>query len=125
MLADLFKPAWKSSSVEKRLKAISAMDSASSEKQKILTQLATDDEDVSICIAAIQKLTSAAVLHEMSIKHSNDSVRVAAEKRLNELMAAGSYLNEDQCRNLLKRYPELTVRIATHAEHSSVRTEAI
>jgi hypothetical protein len=69
MLVNLFKPAWKSSSVEKRLKAISAMDNASSEKQKILNQLAADDEDVSICIAAIQKLTSAALLHEMSINH--------------------------------------------------------
>ena len=27
MLADLFKPAWKSSSVDKRLKAVAAMDS--------------------------------------------------------------------------------------------------
>jgi hypothetical protein len=125
MLADLFKPAWKNSSVEKRLKAISAMDNASAEKQKILTKLATDDEDVSICIAATQKLTSATVLHEMSIKHCNDSVCIEAEKRLNELMGTGSFFNKDQYRDLLNRYPELTVRFATHAELSSVRTDAI
>lgn len=125
MLNDLFKPAWKSSSVEKRLKAISAMNSASSEKQKILAQLAADDADISICIAAIQKLTSVATLHEMSIKHDNDSVRGEAEKRLNELLSAGCSLNENQYRDLLNQYPELTVRVAAHAELSSVRTEAI
>lgn len=125
MLNDFFKPAWKSSSVEKRLKAISAMNSASLEKQKILAQLAADDADISICIAAIQKLTSVATLHEMSIKHENDSVRGEAEKRLNELLSAGCSLNEDQYCDLLNQYPELTVRVAAHAELSSVRTEAI
>lgn len=125
MLADLFKPAWKSSSIEKRLKAISEMDSASSEKQKILTQLAADDEDVSICIAAIQKLTSAAELHEISIKHSNHSVCVEAEKRVNELMSTRCSLNKGQYRDLLNRYPELKLRIAAHADISSVRSEAI
>ncbi len=125
MLDNLFKPAWKSSSVEKRLKAISAMNSASLEKQKILAQLAADDVDISICIAAIQKLTTVATLHEISIKHDNDSVRGEAEKRLNELLSAGCSLNQDQYRDLLNQYPALTVRVAAHAELSSVRNEAI
>ncbi len=125
MLADLFKPAWKSRSVEKRLRAISAMDSASSEKQKILIQLATDDEDVSICIAAIQKITSAVVLHEMSMQHASDTVRLAAGKRLDEFMAASRSVNKDEYCDLLNNYPELTVRIAAHAELPSVRIEAI
>ena len=125
MLDNLFKPAWKSSSVEKRLKAISAMNSASLEKQKILAQLAADDVDISICIAAIQKLTSVATLHEISIKHDNDSVRGEAEKRLNELISAGASLDKDGCCDLLNQYPELTVRVAAYAELPSVRTEAI
>ncbi len=125
MITDLFKPAWKSSSVEKRMRAISQMDSASSEKQEILTQLAADDEDASICIAAIHKLTSAALLHEISINHSSHSARAEAEKRLDGLMAENSFLTKDQYRDLLNRYPELELRIAAHAELSSVRTEAI
>jgi hypothetical protein len=125
MLADLFKPAWKSSSIEKRLRAISAMDSASPDKQKILTQLATDDEDVSICIAAIQKITSAVALHQMSMKHASDSVRLAAGKRLDEFMAASRSVNKDEYCELLNSYPELTVRIAAHAELPAVRIEAI
>ena len=35
MLPDLFKPAWKSRSVEKRLRAISEMDNVGEEQQKI------------------------------------------------------------------------------------------
>ncbi len=73
MLADFFKPAWKSNSAEKRLKAIAAMDSENTEQQKILAQMASDDEDVTICIAAIQKLSSAPALHEISLKHENDT----------------------------------------------------
>ncbi len=125
MLDNLFKPAWKSGSVEKRLKAISAMNSASLEKQKILAQLAADDVDISICIAAIQKLTSVATLHEISIKHDNNSVRGEAEKRLNALISAGASLDEGGYRDLLKQYPALTVRVAAYAELASVRTEAI
>jgi len=125
MLTDLFKPAWKSSSVEKRLKAVSQMDSDSSEKQKVLTQLAADDKDVSICIAAIQKITSAALLHEMSVNHSDQSARAEAEKRLDALMATNGFLPKDQYHDLLNRHPELELRIAAHAEHSSVRTETI
>lgn len=125
MLDNLLKPAWKSSSVEKRLKAVSAMDSASLKNQEILAQLAADDVDISVCMAAIQKLTSVAPLHEISLKHGNDSVRAAAEKRLNELLSAGCSLNEEQYRDLLKQYPALAVRVAAYAELASVRTETI
>jgi len=125
MLDDLFKPAWKSSSVEKRLKAIAAMNSASVEKQKILAQLAADDEDVSVCIAAMQKLTSAATLHELSINHDDASVRATAEKRLNELLSADGSLDEEQYHDLLKQYPALAVRVAACAGLSSVRRQAI
>jgi exonuclease SbcC len=125
MLDDLFKPAWKSRSVEKRLRAITEMDSVSAEHQKILFQLARDDEDSSIRIAAIGKLTSAAALHELSIKFSDSAVRTEAEKRVNELMGADHALDEAQYRDLLKHYPELQLRIAAHADSSSVRTEVI
>ena len=125
MLDDLFKPAWKSLSVEKRRKAISEMNSASTEHQELLMQLATDDGDASIRIAAIQQLSSAAALHELSIKISDDAVRTEAENRVNELIGAKRALDEEQYRELLKRYPELRLRIAAHADSSPVRTEAM
>ena len=127
MLADLFKPAWKSHSVEKRLKAIAAMDSENLEQQKILTQLASDDENVTVCIAAIQKLRSAPALHEISLKHANDNeaVLIAASNRLNELMGESAGLIPQQFDDLLKLYPELKVRVAAHAEPTTVRNQAI
>jgi exonuclease SbcC len=125
MLPDLFKPGWKSRSVEIRRKAITEMDSTSAENQKILFHLATDDEDNSIRIAATQQLTSAAALHELSIKVSNGAVRIEAENRLNELLSTNHALDEEQYRDLLKRYPELQLRIAAYADLSSVRKEAI
>jgi hypothetical protein len=125
MLDTLFKSDLKSSSAEKRLKAVSELDGAGLENQEILNQLATGDEDVSVRLAAIQKLSSAAVLYEMSKNSADDSIRAAAEKRFNEVLSAKNLLDEAQYRELLDRYPELTLRVAAHAGISSVRTQII
>lgn len=125
MLSTFFKPAWKSRSVEKRLRAISAMDGANPEYQEILAQMAADDADTSICVAAIHKLTSIAAVHEISMIHSNNSARAEASKRVDELMSDGSSLNKEPFSDVLNRYPELTVRLAAQAIIDSVRTEAV
>ncbi len=125
MLNDLFKPAWKSHSVEKRRKAIIEMDNAGAEHQEILFQLAVDDEDDSVRIVAIRQLTSATAVHELSLKLPDDAVRSEAENRLNELLGMTHVLDEEQYRDLLKRFPELQLRVAAHAALSSVRTESI
>ena len=125
MLSSLFKPAWQSGSVEKRLKAIEELHSDSAEHQQILFQLASDDNDASIRIAALQRLTDATALHKLSKTMSNDNVGVAAGERLNELMATDHALNEAQCRDLLACYPELQVRVAIHAHVNSIRMAAI
>lgn len=125
MLTKFFKPAWQSPSVEKRLSAISDLHSDSIEHQQILLQLASYDDDDSIRILAMQQLTDVKVLHELSKKNPNSSVSVATENRLNELMASSQIIDEAQYRNLLAGYPELNLRIATHADFSSIRTLAI
>jgi len=125
MLTDLLKPAWKSRSIEKRRSAISEMDCANAEHQDILLQLASDDEDSSIRIAAIRQIPSVAALHGLSLKLSDDLVRTEAEKRVNELLSMAHSLDEEQYHDLLKRYPELQLRIAAHAESSATRTEVI
>ena len=125
MLTDLFKPDWKSRSVEKRRKAIIEMDNSDAGHQKILLQLATDDEDVSVKIAAIRQLTSATALHELSLKIPDDAVRTEAENRVNELLGMTHILDEEQYSDLLKRFPELQLRVAAHADLSSIRTETI
>ena len=125
MITDLLKPAWKSRDVEKRRRAIIEMDSADAGHQEILLQLATDDEDGSVKIEAIRRLTSAAALHELSLKLPDDAVRTEAENRVNELLGMAHMLDEKQFSDLLKRFPELQLRVAAHACLSSVRTETI
>ena len=125
MLSDLFKPSWKSGPVEKRRRAIAAMNGDDAEHQNILIELARDDEDCSIRIAAIQQLTSVAELHELSINIPDSAVRVEAEQRVNELLRTGHALDDAQYRDLLNHYPELQLRIAAHAHSSSLRTEVI
>ncbi len=125
MLSNLFKPAWQSDSIEKRLKAIAELQSDNAEHQQVLSQLASNDSDVSIRIAAVQRLTDVAALHELLIKMSGDSVAVAAEKRVDELLATDSALDEAQCHDLLASYPELQQRIAVHAHANSIRMAAI
>lgn len=125
MLVDIFKPGWKSSSVEKRRKAIAGLDSDNIDQQKTLLQLAADDADNSVRMAAMQQLTSIAALHELSIKLNGNDVARDVEKRVNELLAIHHAMDEEQYSNLLKRYPELQIRIAAHADSSTIRTTAI
>lgn len=126
MLSNLFKPDWKSPNVEKRLKAISKMESTTeADYQEILLQLVTDDEEPTVRIAAASRLISIDALHQQSIKDLDATVRAEAEKRVNELLSANTGLDEKQYRVLLKSYPELQRRIATFADSSLVRTEAL
>ncbi|RKX43672.1 MAG: hypothetical protein DRP64_07880 [Verrucomicrobia bacterium] len=101
------------------------MDNAGEGHQEILFQLAADDEDVSVKIAAIRQLTSATALHELSLKFPDDAVRSEAENRVNELLGMTHVLDEAQYRDLLQRFPELQLRVAAHADLSSARTESI
>lgn len=126
MLSNLFKPDWKSSNVEKRLKAISEMKrTTGADDQYILLQLATDDEEPSVRVAAVSGLVSIEPVHRQSIKDLDAAVRAEAEKRVNQLLSANPGLNEKQYRDLLNSYPELQRRIATFADSILVRTEAI
>ena len=115
MLADLFRPAWKSRSVEKRRKAVAEMNGAGAEHREILVEMARDDEEPSIRIAAIRQLTSVTVVHGLSKEIADSAVRAEAEQRVNELMGMEHALDEAQFRDLSRQYPELQSRIAAHA----------
>ena len=125
MLAELFKPAWKSRSVEKRRQAITEMDSTDNEHQQILLQLAAEDENSSIRIAAIQQINSVAALHQLSISLSDDANRIEAQKRIDELLTANDTLDEAQYSDLFTRHPDLQWRIAAHAHAPAARINAI
>ena len=125
MLTNLFKPAWKSNSVEKRLNAIADFDSNNAEHQKHLSQMANGDIDVSVCIAAIQKLSSAKEINQLSLKHADETVRTAASKRLDVLMGESGGLSSEEFDVVLNQSPDLKIRVAAHAKTESVRNKAI
>lgn len=124
MLTSLFKPAWKSSSVEKRLSAIAAMNGESAENQEVLVQLVSDS-DASVCLAAISKLGSVDTLVELSQKHNSVAIRTEIDHRIDQLLSTDGSLNEEQYRKLLTSYPQLAERLAAHATVASIRSEAI
>lgn len=126
MLYDLFKADWNSLDTEKRLKAIAEMENTTdADHQAILGQLATDDEEPTVRVAAVSRLTSIDALHQQSVKDRDATVRVVAEQRVNQLLTANSGLNQKQYRDLLATYPELQRRIATFADSTLVRTQVI
>ncbi len=100
------------------------MDGSSPDKQLILTQLAKDDIEPSIQIAATRKLTSVIVLHELSM-NAHDSVRIEAANRLDGLIGESSSLREQDFIELITSYPELCIRIAAQAVIPSVRDESL
>ena len=125
MLTDLFKPAWKSASVDKRRRAVAELNGLDAAHQEILLELARDDEDSSVRIAAIRQSTSADALHELSKQLLDDAVRGEAEHRVDELLRTADALDDAQYRELMNHYPELQLRIAAHAHSDMVRTEVI
>ena len=125
MLKALFKAPWKSGPADKRRRAIAELNDADAENRHILIELASEDEDSSIRIAAIRRLTSVAALHELSLKLSDGAVRAEAEHKVDELLRTDHAIDDTQCRDLLIGYPEMQLRIAANAHSCSIRTEII
>lgn len=125
MLNNLFKPAWKSRSIEKRLKAVVLMDESSSENQQSLIQIVSTDEQQSIRLEALKKITSLIFLDEIKVKQENNPEGRQAHARLIELMTTSGLIDADQYGDLLKSHPQLAVMIASYAEIKSVRHDAL
>ena len=109
MLTDLFRAPWKSGPVDKRCRAIAELNDADAEHRNILIELAGEDADTSIRIAAIQQLTSVAALHELSIKLSDSAVCAEAEQRVNELLRTDHGIGDAQCRPHMGIQPRIAL----------------
>ncbi len=125
MLADLFKPAWQSPSVDKRLKAVAEMDGANAENEIILFDLAKDDEDASIRLAAIERLRDLTHLSELLHTSAEDEFRIAVGQRLDTLISSEESLDKADIQDLLQRFADLRPRIAAHAALAENRLLAV
>ena len=77
MLAGLFSKAWQSSSSEKRHQWVLQADKANPTKQATLLILAKQDNNVNVRHAAIDKLTSALQIFELSNSHKEKETQLA------------------------------------------------
>ena len=123
MITDLFKPAWKSDSADKRLHAIETLAAEDAEAQQILAELTADSED-QVAVAAIGKLRAIPRLHELQRDHASASVREAADHRLNALLVEDT-LKQPELLALMKDIPDLAERLAAHAADAEVRAQAV
>lgn len=130
MLKGLFKPAWQSDSADKRLGAIAKMDASRQDLQTELLNLASDDVERAVRIAAINKLTAPVDVFDLSQNHHDEQTCLAAEKAFCRLIGANSQLNEMAFRELLeqpvfKQQNKARLLLAEHCPISSVRHEIL
>ena len=125
MLAGLFSKAWQSSSSEKRHQWVLQADKANPTKQATLLILAKQDNNVNVRHAAIDKLTSALQIFELSNSHKEKETQQYATLALAELIGMKSNITEQECRDLLAKDSQLNIAMAKYCPHSDLRHELL
>ena len=124
MFNHLFKPAWQSASVNKRLDAIDTLDGDNARDQEILGQLALD-ADESVSFAAIDRISDARALFTLSTRIEAQPTRDRAIARLREIVGDPALCDEKSGLALLSELPEVAVELAAFAAVEAVRLQAL
>ena len=125
MLSALFKPAWQSKSVEKRLRFINDLQDVSTENLEILKNLVQSDAEYSIREAALNKITQPGVVFDIIKNNSDGQTRDKAISIFSQLTGPKSKLTEIEFRALLQQHSETTLSIAKSCPHENLRLELI
>lgn len=125
MLNALFKPAWQSKSVDKRLQFINNMTETSAENIEVLKTLVNTDDELSIREAALDKITDPIIVYDFIKKHSDGATRDKAVSVFSHLTGPKSKLTEQDFRILLKKHSETTLSIAKSCPYNNLRLELI
>ena len=125
MLNALFKPAWQSSSLEKRLRFVNEITETSQENLEILKKLIQSDSELSVREAALEKISEPALIFEVIKTHNDGKTRDKAISLFNQLTGPKSELTKIEFRTLIKQHPETTLSIAKSCPHSELRLEII
>src|ERR1700693_2125152 len=78
-LLDLFRPKWRHSDVEIRLKAVSKI-----ENHVLLARIATEDKNVSVCKAAVWRVNDQTLLTKIALEAKAECVRATAAQRVSD-----------------------------------------
>ena len=125
MLNALFKPAWQSSSLEKRLRFVNEMTETSQENLEILKKLIQSDSELSVREAALEKISEPSLIFEVIKTHSDGKTRDKAISLFSLLTGSKSELSKSDFRSLILKHPETTLSIAKSCPHSELRLELI
>ena len=125
MLNTLFKPAWQSKSIEKRLQFVNDIQEPSNDDLEILKKLIHTDEELSIREAALDKISEPALIFDVIKKHNDAQTRDKAISVFGQLIGPKSKLSEQEFKTLITQHPETTLSIAKSCPHSELRLEII
>ncbi len=90
MLVRFFKPSWQHSKSDKRIKAIAKLRDTDPQSQPILSQLALEDQDELVRLAAIEKLNSLSLLTKISKQTTSDTIQQQSLHRISQLILGSS-----------------------------------
>jgi len=124
MIKSLFKPSWKSKSVDKRLRFIADVTISVSDNQTILENLASNDTDAGVRHAAMSKISNPQALYTLCHIHKNTDSREFAETAFRNLIQSGE-LTEKDFRTFLANNPKSSPILAKYCPHSDLRNEII
>ena len=124
MLKSLFKPSWKSKSIDKRLRFIADIDASVASNQEILENLATNDVDAGVRDAAMAKISSPQALYNLRLSHTNTESREVAETAFRHLIQSDSFSVAD-CRAFLGRNPKASLLVAKYCPDAELRNEIL
>jgi len=124
MLDGLFKPAWQSSSAQKRLEAISKLDPTVGEDRTVLENLAKDDPDLNVRKAAIEKLPIQPLFLILS-SHPDEKTRQHAKSVITRSEAGNSQVNEASYRTLISNHVDALPSVVKFCPYAEVRNEAV
>jgi len=125
MFNSLFKPAWQSTSKDKRLNFIEKSDTKETDYGDILSTLAESDTDEVVRHAALEKLNDPALCFKLSTNHPDLATRNFAYALFLQLAGPKSKLSVNEFEQLLIAKPKTRSLIQKLCPHSSLRSKLI
>ena len=89
MLAKIFKPKWQNKRPEVRKQAVTTLNVNNPEQNGILLQLAQEDPDQDVRLAAIDQLLDTKVLNQLVQQSPDQTIKQQAQKRLVQILDDG------------------------------------
>ncbi len=127
MLARFFKPKWQHPKPEKRAKAVSKLRASDAKAQAILSQLALEDVEDQVRLAATEKLTNLDLLIKISKKDPAESIRLLALHNISQILLSKPPPSLEENLTALKSLSEsdLLTHLALNSSDKELREQAI